>query len=55
MVSHFPRVSLIPLWVLPALGAPQSRILDTFVVTEVVVSLMVYLIMPRYTRLVKHC
>lgn len=53
----FPLVSLTPLWVLPvlsALGVPQNRILDTFVVTGIVVSLMVYLIMPRYTRLVKH-
>lgn len=53
----FPLVSVVPMLILPvlhALGVPQNRIFDTFVVTGIVVALMVYLIMPRYTRLVKH-
>jgi len=53
----FPLVSVVPLLVVPLLdagGLPQSRLLHTFVVTAVVVALMVYVVMPRYTRLVWH-
>ena len=35
------------------LGAPEGRLLTTLVVTGAVVFLMVYLVMPRYTRLLK--
>ncbi|WP_036307663.1 antibiotic biosynthesis monooxygenase [Methylophilus sp. 5] len=53
----FPLVSVLPLLVVPLLdagGLPHSRVLHTFVVTAVVVALMVYVVMPRYTRLVWH-
>lgn len=52
----YPLVLLVPLAVMPAaraLGLPTSRYLDTLLVTGTVVWLMVYLVMPRYTRLVK--
>ena len=35
------------------LGAPEGRLLTTLVVTGAVVFLMVYLVMPRYKRLLK--
>jgi len=38
---------------LHALGLPNNRILGTLTVTGVVVFLMVYVVMPRYTRLLQ--
>lgn len=35
------------------LGVPQARYIDTLFVTGIVVSLMVYLVMPRYTKLLQ--
>ncbi|HBP89447.1 MAG TPA: hypothetical protein PKK23_09560 [Nitrospirales bacterium] len=52
----FPLVLGIPLLIVPMLrqlGLPQSRYLDILVVTGVVVWLMVYLVMPRYTKLIQ--
>ena len=45
-----------PIAVLPvadALGLPSNRYIDTLLSTGAVVLLMVYLVMPRYTRLVQ--
>lgn len=53
----FPLVSVVPLLVVPLLDAsdlPQSRVLHTFFVTGVVVALMVYVVMPRYSKLMRH-
>lgn len=52
----FPLVSLIPLVLVPLLrqaGLPANHALDTLLITGVVVALMVYVVMPRYTRLVR--
>lgn len=52
----FPLVSLLPLLLLPGLrqlGLPANHVLDTLLVTGVVVTLMVYVVMPRYTKLVR--
>ncbi|MEM9790505.1 MAG: antibiotic biosynthesis monooxygenase [Planctomycetota bacterium] len=52
----FPLVYFIPPLVVPplhALGLPHFRPLDTLITTGVLVTLMVYLIMPHYTRLVR--
>ena len=52
----YPLVLLVPLAVLPvadALGLPSNRYIDTLLSTGAVVFLMVYLVMPRYTRLVQ--
>jgi len=52
----FPLALGIPLVVAPVLeflGIPNDRLTATFVVTGLVVFLMVYLVMPRYTRLVQ--
>jgi antibiotic biosynthesis monooxygenase (ABM) superfamily enzyme len=46
----------VPLFVLPLvrqLGIPQNHYFDTLLITGTVVLLMVYLVMPRYTRLVQ--
>lgn len=53
----FPLAFLVPLAVLPALrvaGIPQWRLLTTCVVTGVIVFLMTYVVMPRYTKLIKN-
>lgn len=53
----FPLVSVVPWLVVPVLdaaGLPQSHVAHTFFVTAVVVALMVYVVMPRYTKLVRH-
>lgn len=53
----FPLVSLVSLAILPLLdqlGFPQNRLLHTLVITGVVVMLMVYVVMPRYTKLVRN-
>ena len=52
----FPLVLLMPLFIVPLLrhlGLPRNLYLDTLCVTGAIVSLMVYLIMPNYTRLIK--
>ncbi|MEZ4452951.1 MAG: hypothetical protein R3B09_26060 [Nannocystaceae bacterium] len=51
----FPLVSLVPLAVVPVLrllGAPDDKYFTTLVVTGTVVFLMVYAVMPRYTKLI---
>lgn len=51
----FPLVSGIPLVVVPLLhkaGLPPNHYLDVLCVTGVIVWLMVYVIMPRYTKLI---
>lgn len=52
----YPLVLVVPLVVAPGLrlaGIPSSAPLTTLVVTAVVVFFMVYVVMPRYTRLVQ--
>ena len=52
----FPLALVVPLLVTPLLhflGLPNNRIVGTFTVTGVVVFLMVYVVMPRYTRLLR--
>jgi antibiotic biosynthesis monooxygenase (ABM) superfamily enzyme len=52
----YPLVLGAPLVVTPVLrhlGAPDNRFLTTLAVTGAVVFLMVYVVMPRYTRLIK--
>ena len=52
----YPLVLVVPLAVLPTaqlLGVPSSRSLETLFVTGTVVFLMVYVVMPRYTKLVQ--
>ncbi len=52
----YPLVLGVPLVVAPVLqnlGAPDSSLITTFVVTGIVVGLMVYVIMPRYTKLIE--
>lgn len=52
----FPLATCIPLPVIPLLrvaGVPRSPYLDTLFVTGTVVFLMVYVVMPRYTRLIQ--
>lgn len=52
----YPLVLVVPLVVVPAahlLGLPQNRYLETLFVTGSVVFFMVYVVMPRYTKLVQ--
>ena len=52
----YPLVLGVPLIVIPLLrelGIPQNRNIDTLIITGSVVSLMVYFVMPRYTKFVK--
>jgi hypothetical protein len=52
----YPLVLGVPLLVVPVLqliGVPDHRFVTVFFVTAVVVLLMVYVIMPRYTALVR--
>lgn len=52
----FPLVLLIPLLILPALracGIPPSHYFDNLLVSGVICSLMVYVVMPPYTRLLR--
>ena len=52
----YPMVLFVPRIVKPALGAigfPSNALLNTLAVTAVIVYLMVYVVMPRYTRLVQ--
>jgi uncharacterized protein len=53
----FPLVLLVPLVVLPPLhawGLPANRYLETLLTSGIIVWLMAYLVMPRYTRLLRH-
>tara|TARA_R100001143_G_scaffold59843_3_gene58812 strand:+ start:1930 stop:2502 length:573 start_codon:yes stop_codon:yes gene_type:complete len=52
----FPLALLLPYIVTPALsllGVSSNQLVNTFVTTAVIVFFMVYIIMPRYTRLLK--
>ena len=52
----YPLVLGVPLLVTPVLrqlGVPSNQFLTTLVVTGIVVFLMVYLVMPRYTKLIQ--
>lgn len=52
----YPLALLVPMVVVPALdalGVPRLQPVTTLAVTGVVVFLMVYVVMPRYTRLVR--
>jgi len=52
----FPLSFLIPLIILPILrklGIPQFRLIDSFCISGTIVLLMVYFVMPKYTRLIK--
>ncbi len=51
----YPLVLVVPLILAPLLrqlGIPQNHYIDTLCITGAVVSLMVYLVMPHYTRLI---
>ena len=52
----YPLVLGVPLVVVPVLrrfGVPDNRFLTILLVTATVVFLMVYVVMPRYTRFVR--
>lgn len=52
----FPLVLGIPMLALPllrSLGVPANHYADTLVITGIIVALMVYMIMPRYTKLIQ--
>jgi hypothetical protein len=52
----YPLVLAVPLVVTPILqriGAPDNHLLTTLAVTGAIVYLMVYVVMPRYTKLIK--
>lgn len=52
----YPLVLGVPLLVTPlmrVLGIPESHLLSTLISTGAIVLLMVYVVMPRYTRLVR--
>lgn len=52
----FPLSVLIPLVLLPILrklGIPQIRLIDSLIISGTIVFLMVYLVMPYYTKLIK--
>jgi hypothetical protein len=52
----YPLSAIIPLILLPLLrklNIPQIRLIDSFFVSGVIVLLMVYLIMPYYTKWIK--
>ncbi|RVU34831.1 antibiotic biosynthesis monooxygenase [Hwanghaeella grinnelliae] len=53
----YPLALFVPLAILPALrglGMVENRYTDTLIVSAVIVVLMVTLIMPNYTKLVRH-
>lgn len=53
----YPLSLVIPLLALPSfrqLGLPHDVYLDGLLISAVLVWLMVYVVMPRYTRLVRH-
>jgi len=52
----FPLVVSLSLIILPILrwlNLPNNHLLNTFIVTAAVVSMMVYVVMPRYSKLVQ--
>jgi antibiotic biosynthesis monooxygenase (ABM) superfamily enzyme len=52
----FPLAFVVPLLVAPLLqylGLPNNRLVGTVTVTGIVLFLMVYVVMPRYTRLLR--
>jgi antibiotic biosynthesis monooxygenase (ABM) superfamily enzyme len=52
----YPLSTFIPLLLVPLLrniGFPQNRYVDSFFVSGIIVFIMVYLLMPPYTRLIK--
>jgi uncharacterized protein len=52
----YPLVLVVPMVLLPVvrqLGIPPNVYIDTLLVTGIVVMLMVYVVMPRYTRLIQ--
>jgi antibiotic biosynthesis monooxygenase (ABM) superfamily enzyme len=46
--------SLAVLPILHAMGLPQNRYVDALWASGIIVALMVYLVMPRYTKLLRH-
>ncbi|WP_291089353.1 antibiotic biosynthesis monooxygenase [Flavobacterium sp. BFFFF1] len=53
----FPLSMLIPLGVIPVLNLfniPENKVIHSFFVSGVVVFIMIYLLMPRYTKLIKN-
>jgi hypothetical protein len=52
----YPLSIVIPMLVLPVLRAlnfPESKLINSFFISGLIVLIMVYLLMPRYTRAVK--
>ena len=52
----YPLSLIVPLGILPLLRSmniPQSRYIDSLFISGVIVFIMVYLLMPSYTRLIK--
>ena len=52
----YPLSVIIPLIIVPflrQLNFPQNRYLDSFFISGLIVLLMVYVVMPNYTRLIK--
>jgi len=52
----YPLSTLIPLLVLPVLkilNFPENRFINSLFISGVIVAIMVYLIMPNYTKLIK--
>ncbi|EUJ11591.1 hypothetical protein Meth11DRAFT_2437 [Methylophilaceae bacterium 11] len=53
----YPLVSCLPLLLVPLLrqlGLPTNHYVDVLIITAIVVWLMVYIVMPRYTKLVRN-
>lgn len=53
----YPLVSCLPLLLIPLfrwLGLPANHYIDVLIITAIVVWLMVYIVMPRYTKLVRN-
>lgn len=53
----YPLVTIVPLALLPLLrwlNLPEQLYIDTLILTAIVVFLMVYVVMPRYTKLVRN-
>jgi antibiotic biosynthesis monooxygenase (ABM) superfamily enzyme len=52
----FPLSILVPLIVIPALKAcdfPENKYVNSFFISGIVVFIMIYILMPNYTRLIK--
>jgi uncharacterized protein len=51
----YPLVLFTPMAVIPSLeylGMPPNKYIDSLIITGFIVSLMIYVIMPRYTKLI---